>query len=395
MAIAIRQLHSVCGKVSGLDLRRSLAPDEIAAIHAGMDRYAVLVFHDQDLTDEQQLDFSRSLGPLEQIDGGHIAKREERRLREGFADVSNLDRDGKPLDRGHRYRMFNLGNRLWHSDSSFRAIPAKYSILSGRSVPSSGGDTQFADMRAAYDALDDETKAQIEDLVCEHSQIHSRGQLGFTEFTPEELAMLKPVLQRLVRVHPATGRKSLYLSAHAGAIIGWPVPEARAFLRDLNEHATQREFVHAHRWRVNDLVIWDNRQTMHRVRRYDESQPRDMRRTTVAGEAPTVAQAAAEKRSWGGTGCCPGPQNGPAGSPQQALHSCIALAGFRRLSSIITWSRGQNRPLLRRAQQLGLGTFGENHERQENRCSKPARRCGGSRRMPPRRVLQADEARCG
>ena len=293
MAIAIRPLHPhLGGEVEGVDLRAPLTSDEVAAIHAGMDRHAVLVFHDQAISDEQQLDFSRSLGKLEQIDGGHIAKREERRLREGFADVSNLDRDGQPLERNHRYRMFNLGNRLWHSDSSFRAVPAKYSILSGRSVPSAGGDTQFADMRAAYDALDDETRAEVEDLVCEHSQIYSRGQLGFTEFTPDELEILKPVLQRLVRTHPTTGRKSLYLSAHAGKIIGWPVPEARFFLRDLNEHATRPEFVFTQRWRVNDLVIWDNRQTMHRVRPFkDTLEKRDMRRTTIAGDGPTVDQA--------------------------------------------------------------------------------------------------------
>ena len=291
MAIAIRQLHSICGEVEGLDLRRPLAPAEVAAIHAGMDRFGVLVFHDQALTDDQQLAFSRSLGPLEEVEGGHIYRREELRLAEGLADVSNLDRDGRPLERDDRRRMFGLGNRLWHSDSSYRVIPAKYSILSGRSVASSGGDTQFADMRAAYDALDKETRAQVEDLVCEHSLIHSRGLLGFSEFTAEEKAKFAPVLQRLVRTHPVTGRKSLYLSSHAGGIVGWPVPEARSFLRDLIEHATQREFVHAHRWRVNDLVMWDNRQTMHRVRPFrDTVERRDMRRTTIAGDGPTVAQ---------------------------------------------------------------------------------------------------------
>ena len=291
MTIAIRQLHSVCGEVEGVDLRRPLAPGEIASIHAGMDRFGVLVFHDQHLTDDQQLEFSRSLGPLEEVDGGHISKPEELRLAEGLADVSNLDRDGRPLERSDRRRMFGLGNRLWHSDSSYRPIPAKYSILSGRSVPSFGGDTQFADMRAAYDALDDETKAQVEDLVCEHSLIYSRGQLGFSEFTAEEKVKFAPVLQRLVRAHPTTRRRSLYLSSHAGGIIGWPMPEARFFLRDLIEHATQREFVHSHRWRVNDLVIWDNRQTMHRVRPFkDLTERRDMRRTTIAGDGPTIAQ---------------------------------------------------------------------------------------------------------
>jgi alpha-ketoglutarate-dependent 2,4-dichlorophenoxyacetate dioxygenase len=210
-----------------------------------------------------------------------------------MADVSNLDKDHKPLARDDRKRMFNLGNRLWHSDSSFRAVPAKYSLLSGRIVVDKGGNTEFADMRAAYDALDAATKTEIEDLVCEHSLLYSRGTLGFTELTEEERAQMKPVLQRLVRTHPVTGRKSLYLSSHIGTIVGWPMPEARALLRDLNEHATQPQFVHVHRWRQYDLVIWDNRQTMHRVRRFDDSEIRDMRRTTVAGDAPTVEQVQA------------------------------------------------------------------------------------------------------
>jgi alpha-ketoglutarate-dependent 2,4-dichlorophenoxyacetate dioxygenase len=180
---------------------------------------------------------------------------------------------------------------LWHSDSSYRAIPAKYSILSARVVNPVGGNTEFADMRAGYDTLDAASQAEIEDLVCEHSLIHSRGLLGMTDFSDDERAMFRPVRQRLVRTHPVSGRKSLYLSSHAGAIIGMPVAEARVLLRDLTEHATQPAFVYAHRWQQWDLVMWDNRQTMHRVRRYDERYRRDMRRTTVAGDSPTVAQA--------------------------------------------------------------------------------------------------------
>ena len=147
-------------------------------------------------------------------------------------------------------------------------------------------------MVAAYDALDAEMKAEVEGLVCEHSQIFSRQQLGFTDFTDEERARFAPVRQTLVRTHPVTKRKSLYLSSHAGTIVGWPVPEARAFLRDLVEHATQRQFVYAHRWRVGDLVMWDNRQTMHRARPFPAHEPRDMRRTTLVGDGPTVVQAA-------------------------------------------------------------------------------------------------------
>jgi alpha-ketoglutarate-dependent 2,4-dichlorophenoxyacetate dioxygenase len=258
-----------------------------------MDRYAVLIFRDQNITDDQQMAFTLNFGAIESERGGNITKAHELRLKHGMIDVSNLDKEGKPLERSDRRRMFNLGNRLWHSDSSFRAIPAKYSILSARSVASEGGNTEFADMRAAYDTLDDKTRAMIEDMVCEHSLMYSRGSMGFTELTDDEKAMMKPVRQRLVRTHPVTGRKSLYLSSHAGNIVGWLVPESRDFLRDLNEHATQRELVYVHRWRQYDLVMWDNRQTMHRVRRFDETQPRDMRRTTVAGEAMTAEQAEA------------------------------------------------------------------------------------------------------
>ncbi|MFM9846026.1 MAG: TauD/TfdA dioxygenase family protein [Hyphomicrobiaceae bacterium] len=294
MTISIRQLHPVfVGEVSGADLTKPLSREQVAAIEAGMDKYAVLVFHDQKLTDDQQMAFTLNFGAIENAAGGNITKQNEKRLKEGMVDVSNLDQDNKPFARDDRRRMFNLGNQLWHSDSSFRAIPAKYSLLSARTVATRGGNTEFADMRAAYDALDDQTKAEIEGLVCEHSLIYSRGLLGFTELTDEEKAMFKPVRQRLVRTHPVTGRKSLYLSSHIGTIIGRPMPEARALIRDLAEHATQPQFAHAHKWRQFDLVIWDNRQTMHRVRRFNENEPRDMRRTTVAGDAPTVEQAAA------------------------------------------------------------------------------------------------------
>jgi alpha-ketoglutarate-dependent 2,4-dichlorophenoxyacetate dioxygenase len=294
MTIAIRQIHPVfVGEVSGIDVSRPLSREEVAALEAGMDRFAVLVFHDQRLTDEQQMAFSRNFGALEDARGGNITKPEERRLQVGMNDVSNLGRDGAPMARDSRQRLFNLGNMLWHSDSSFRPVPAKYSLLSARIVNPAGGNTEFADMRAAWDALDAGTQAEIEDLVCEHSLMYSRGLLGMLEYSEEERAMFRPVRQRLVRTHPVTGRKSLYLSSHAGSIVGMPMPEARILLRDLTEHATQPRFVYVHRWRPWDLVMWDNRQMMHRVRRYDEGQPRDMRRTTVAGEAATVAQVSA------------------------------------------------------------------------------------------------------
>jgi alpha-ketoglutarate-dependent 2,4-dichlorophenoxyacetate dioxygenase len=295
MALTIRKLHPLfVGEVTGVDLTRPLGSMEAAAIEAAMDEYAVLVFPKQDITDEQQLAFARNFGEREESRGGTVAKPEDARLTPGLADVSNLGKDGKPLPRDNRVHLFNLGNCLWHSDSSFRPIPAKFSLLSARVVNPNGGNTEFADMRAAYDALDGETRNEIEDMICEHSLMTSRGALGFLDYTEEEKAMFKPVLQRLVRTHPVHGRKSLYLSSHAGAIQGMTVPEARVLLRDLNEHATQPQFVYVHKWTLHDLVMWDNRQTMHRVRRYDQSQPRDMRRATVAGTAPTVAQQAAE-----------------------------------------------------------------------------------------------------
>ena len=295
MAMAIRQLHKhFVGEVSGLDLRKPLTRDEAVEVEAGMDKYAVLVFHDQDITDEQQMAFALNFGERENPRGGNVTKKEDLRLDSGLNDVSNLDKDGKPLAKDHRQHLFNLGNCLWHSDSSFRPIPAKFSLLSARVVNPKGGNTEFADMRAAYDALDDETKAEIEDLICEHSLMYSRGSLGFLDYSDEEKQLFKPVLQRLVRTHPVHRRKSLYLSSHAGVVRGRSVPEGRLLLRDLTEHATRPEFVYVHKWTVHDLVMWDNRQTMHRVRRYDQSQPRDMRRATVAGSAPTVAQQAAE-----------------------------------------------------------------------------------------------------
>jgi alpha-ketoglutarate-dependent 2,4-dichlorophenoxyacetate dioxygenase len=294
MAITISPLNpDFAGEVAGIDCREPLDPQEVAAIEEGMDRYAVLVFHDQPLSDQQQLAFTRHFGALESYPTpGHIRRPQEQRLGPGIADFSNLDKEGKILSAEDRLWFFKLGDRLWHSDSSFRPIPAKYSLLSGRIVPSWGADTEFADMRAAYDALDPRTKAMVEGLVCEHSLIYSRAAIGFTDLSPEEVAAFKPVHQTLVRTHPVTGRKSLFLASHAGAIVGWTIPEARMFLHELTEHATQREFVYRHKWRVGDLVMWDNRQTMHRGRRFAQDEVRDVRRTTLAGDAPTVVEAA-------------------------------------------------------------------------------------------------------
>jgi alpha-ketoglutarate-dependent 2,4-dichlorophenoxyacetate dioxygenase len=295
MTITIKPVDPVnraffAGVASGADWSKPLSAEDAKAIHAGMDQYGVLVFHDQHVSDEQQLAYSRALGPLEQATGD-IAAPEDRRLSMDVGDISNLDKNNKVLPRDDRRRLFGLGNQLWHSDSSFKPIPAKYSILSARQIPDGGGDTEFADMRAAYDALDDKTRREVQDLICLHSQVFSRGILGFTDFTDAERVKWAPVRQRMVRRHPTTGRLSLYLSSHAGEIEGWPVPEARAFLRDLVEHATQRKFVYAHKWKPFDIVMWDNRVTMHRARRYDYGQVRDMRRTTLTNEVSSLEQA--------------------------------------------------------------------------------------------------------
>lgn len=282
-------------EVSGIDLTRPLTAAQVQAIDDGMDRWGVLVFHDQRFDDDIQLAFSRNFGELEISSGAELSKPEENRLRIEMADISNLDVKGNVRAADDKKRLGALGNRLWHSDASFRAVPAKYSLLSARIVPPTGGNTEFADMRAAYDTLDDATKAEIEDLVTEHSNAFSREMIGFPKenYGAEYQHKLRPVRHRLVRYDERTQRKSLYLSAHIGSIVGWPIPEARAFIRDLMEHATQRQFVYAHQWKVWDLVIWDNRTTMHRARRYnDKDEIRDMRRSTIRGEGMTVQQAA-------------------------------------------------------------------------------------------------------
>ena len=292
MALTFTPLHPVIAAAcSGVDIGQPLTPEPAATIDAGMDKYAVLVFRQgTPLTTPQQTAFTLNFGeqepPYTQIQaagGVRIAD-------PGISDISNLAADGGILARDDRKRLSGLGNQMWHSDSSYKKIPARYSLLCAHVLPPEGGDTQFADMRAAYDMLDARMKARIEDLVCEHSRIFSKGALGIP-FTEAELKAFAPVRQRLVRTHRVTGRKSLYLSSHAGRILGMPVAEAQILLRELTEHATQREFVYSHKWRVGDLVMWDNRTTMHRARPYEDAvYPRELRRTTVTDGVPTVEQ---------------------------------------------------------------------------------------------------------
>jgi alpha-ketoglutarate-dependent 2,4-dichlorophenoxyacetate dioxygenase len=293
MSIAIRPLHPVfAAQVTGLDLREPLDEATIHAIEEAINQFAVLVFPAQLITDEQQIGFSRQFGDLETT-VKILRKDYVPRLDPRVSDVSNLDRNNQLRTRDDRLRLNGLGNRLWHSDSSFKRVPARFSLLSARAIPSEGGETQFADMRAAWDALPDRAKARLDGLICEHTQLFSRARIGFTDWSEEELVKMAPVPQVLVRTHPGSQRKSLYLSSHAGRIRGMQEPEARMLLLDLTEHATQPPFVYTHKWTPGDLVMWDNRCTMHRAREYDEAQVRDMHRTTVSDGRPTVTEAEA------------------------------------------------------------------------------------------------------
>jgi alpha-ketoglutarate-dependent 2,4-dichlorophenoxyacetate dioxygenase len=292
MALEVAPLHPTLGaELRGVDLTRPVLPEVFAEIEAVFNRYGILVFPEQPLSDEQQLAFSRLLGPLEVNPNYAGAKM---RLRSDVADISNLDAEGRVLARDDRRNLFNLGNQLWHTDSSFKRIPAKCSLLSAREVPTrgpmGGGETEFADMRAAWDALPEEKKRQLDGLIVEHSIFRSRSQIGFANFNDEIFKQLPPVPQALVRHHPASGRTSLYLASHASHIIGWPVEEGRALIEELIAFATQPRFVYQHRWAVGDLVIWDNRCTMHRGRPYDDAQRRVLHRTTVSDYANTMEQ---------------------------------------------------------------------------------------------------------
>ncbi len=243
MTIAIKQVHPLfVGEVSGIDLRRPLAPDTFHMISGALDRFAVLIFREQPIDDEQQIAFSRLFGPLE-TSIGTIRKDRKQRLRRELADISNLDENSTIRSSGDRSRMMTLANQLWHTDSSFKRVPGKISLLSAREVPPAGGDTEFADLRAAYEALDETTRTRIEGLIAEHSIFHSRSLIGYSDFADEERGALPPVPQTVVRLHPGSRRKSLYLASHASHIVGWPLAQGRALLDELTEFATARRFI--------------------------------------------------------------------------------------------------------------------------------------------------------
>ena len=277
-------------EIGDIDLSTPLPEQSRGEIEAAFNRYSVLVFPDQRLSTAQHLDFARNFGPLETTI--HATRSDAKlRVRAEIADVSNLVVGEEIWGEQSRKRMFEMGNRMWHTDSSFRRLPAKASLLYARSIPPLGGQTEFADMRAAYDALTHEMKQRLRGLVAEHAIMYSRKKLGFTDFSDEEKQTLPPVPQALVRRHAGSGRMGLYLASHAGRIFGMKEDEGQALLQQLIDHSTQRQFVYMHRWRVHDLVMWDNRCTMHRGKGYDDLRwPRDMQRATVSDVAPTCEQ---------------------------------------------------------------------------------------------------------
>jgi alpha-ketoglutarate-dependent 2,4-dichlorophenoxyacetate dioxygenase len=282
MALTFRKIHPCfAAEVGPIDLRAVHDAETLAEIRAGMDEYAVLVFREQPFTDAEQLDFAQRLDGVLHTKLGISALQKNRLGNEALGDISNLDENGEIMKSDNRRRMYGLGNRLWHTDASFQDPAGRYSMLSAKVVPPVDADTEYADMRAAYDALPEEEKARLEGLRVHHSIAYSRHTLGF-EFSESEQDALKGAIHPLVRTIPRSKRRSLYVASHASRIIDWPVPEGRLLLRDLIEHATRPEFVYRHQWHVGDLVIWDNRATMHRARAFDDAKHRrELRRVTT------------------------------------------------------------------------------------------------------------------
>jgi alpha-ketoglutarate-dependent 2,4-dichlorophenoxyacetate dioxygenase len=281
MTISITELgRGFAAEIGGVDMRQSANPRDVVALRDAIDRFGVLVFPDQAMTDEQQAEFSRNFGELAR--GTEYAKPGSRRLSAEMTDASNVGVDGKVRAPDDRALMNVFGSRRWHTDGSYKTVRGGYSFLSCRSVPPIGGETQFADMRAGYDALSDELRTKIDGLLLQHDIMHSRAAVGFSGFSEQERAAQPPVQHRLVQQNPRTGRKSLYLSSHASLVVGVPIYESIDLLYVLNEIATQPNFVYTHHWKLYDVVMWDNRATMHRGRRHSPADaPRDMRRTTT------------------------------------------------------------------------------------------------------------------
>ena len=292
MSLTLKPLHPVfAAEASGIDLTAPITTAAARAINAAMNEHAVLVFRGQPLTQSQQIAFATSFGPLD-IGLKRVFKRPERLDDERLIDISNVDAAGQVTKRDSPKNLSNFANQLWHSDSSFMMPRAAYSMLHAVVTPSWGGNTEFADLRAAWDTLDERTKRDVEGLTAEHYALHTRLLLGDEAYTDDQKKAIAPALWPLVDVHPGSKRKLLFVGVHARQIVGWPTAESRMFLADLLEHATQRERVYVHEWQPGDLVIWDNRATLHRGRRYDLSQRRELRRTTINATPDAMLDAA-------------------------------------------------------------------------------------------------------
>jgi alpha-ketoglutarate-dependent 2,4-dichlorophenoxyacetate dioxygenase len=293
MPVTFRNLHPLfVGEVtSPISLREAFDEETLAQLRAGMDAYAVLVIHGQEFSNQEEMAFAERLDG--QLNRFGVLTKKNKFGDNALIDISNIDESGDILDTYSRQRMYSLGNRLWHTDAAFNNPRGRYSMLHARVVPPVGGETEFCDLRAAYDALDDGMKARIEDLKAHHSIMHSRKTLGFEDFTQEEAERLEGAIHRLVHTIPGSGRKSLYIASHASHIVDWPVPDGRLLLLDLRDHAVQKEFRYAHRWQPGDLVIWDNRCTMHRGLPYEDGKYRRelVRVTTLDVPRTTPVQA--------------------------------------------------------------------------------------------------------
>jgi len=300
MAISIYPVTpDFAAEIGDVDLAQPLSPEDRDAIKAAFWKYAVLVFPAQVLTSDQHVAFAKVFGPMEPNINSYADSVKRNRIDDRVSDVSNLDEDDRILPADSRKRLSGLANRLWHTDSIFRHVPARASLLYARSVAPIGGHTEFADMRAAWDALPEATRRRIDGLKVEHSIFHSRAKLGFTDYSERERAALPPAQQVLVRTIPETGRRALYTASHAVRVIGLAEDESARLLDELMAHATQAQFVYTHRWRLHDLVMWDNRCTMHRGTDYDERRwKRDMHRATVSDVGNTCELA--ERRAAAG-----------------------------------------------------------------------------------------------
>ena len=291
MSFTLNSLHPLFGaELIGADLHREPSAELIAAVNDAMAKFAVLVVRDQFIDDEEQLRFSRCFGPLELPPHMGLKGDFERRLRRELYDVSNLDEKGHFLPLESQRHISNRANEEFHTDSSFNSLPTKWSFLSARILPDEGGDTWYIDTRVVYDALPADLKARAQDAVAEHYFWKTRARAGYKVINDDMKRAMPPVPQKIVRVVPESGRTALYIGNHATHVIGWPLDEGQRFLQELNDFAAQPRFIYVHKWRAGDLIIWDNRCTLHRGAGWDVFKyKRDLRRTTINEYGPEIS----------------------------------------------------------------------------------------------------------